>query len=221
MKNYSFRKQFLVLLILLIAGLPVMAADKADSEEQTESMAKGKNPKQQESLPPSWIMAGSDPKDYEAGLDKTVFHSGTKSAFITQAAAKPSGFGTLMQMFSAKNYLDKRLRMSLWVKVENVEDWASPWMRVDGQKGQSSLSFDNMCDRKLKDTLDWKKYIIVLDVPAESTNIAFGVMLAGKGKVWIDDVSFEKVSTDVPTTDCPCYGHKRKTEPQNLNFEQE
>ena len=36
---------------------------------------------------------------------------------------------------------------------------------------------------------DWRKYDVVLDVPSEAQNIAFGVLLAGEGQVWTDDVS--------------------------------
>lgn len=171
--------------------------------------------------PSGWIMAGSHPNDYYSGLDREIFHSGSRSGFMTHRISSPDGFGTLMQMFSAENYLSKRLKMTMWMKAENVESWASPWMRVDGKKGESSLSFDNMCNRKTTESKDWAKQEIVLDVPAGSTNIAFGVMLSGKGKVWIDDIDFVEVGKDVPTTDCPCSGYKRKSGPQNLKFEEE
>ena len=71
-----------------------------------------------------------------------------------------------------------------------------------------------MDDRPIEKTTDWKKYNLVIDVPSESTGIAFGMMLIGKGQVWLDDVSIEEVGKDVPLT-----GRYATTVPVNLNFE--
>ncbi|MDX1987323.1 MAG: hypothetical protein SFV17_11605 [Candidatus Obscuribacter sp.] len=126
-----------------------------------------------------------------------------------------------MQQMNCAEYIDKRLRMSLWVKTKDVTGWVAPWMRVDGKAGASSpLSFDNFCTRQITGTTDWTKHDIVLDVPAESVNIAFGVMLGGRGDAWIDDFSFEIVGKDVPISDCPCSRNSNeRDEPKNLNFE--
>ena len=72
-------------------------------------------------------------------------------------------------------------------------------MRVDGEGGKV-LSFDNMQNRQIQGTRDWKQYEVVLDVPAESVGIYFGILLVGKGQVWLSQVQFEVVGTDVPTT---------------------
>src|SRR4026207_1849765 len=77
-------------------------------------------------LPTGWIMAGSDPKDYSAGLN----HG--HGAYIASATDSPSGFGTMMQMFSPDPYRGKRVRMSAEVRADHIESWAGLWMRVDG-----------------------------------------------------------------------------------------
>ena len=60
------------------------------------------------------------------------------------------------------------------------------------------------------------------DVPNESTKIGFGAILAGVGKLWLDDVAFDVVGNDVPVTDCPCSERRRPTcAPRNLNFEED
>ena len=51
-----------------------------------------------------------------------------------------------------------------YVKSNEVEKYAGLWMRVDGQQNQV-LSFDNMQNRPFRETTDWKKYEVVLDVP--------------------------------------------------------
>jgi hypothetical protein len=67
------------------------------------------------------------------------------------------------------------------------------------------------------------EYQLVLDVPESSTNLAFGIMLMGRGRLWVDDIEFEVVGTDVEVTDCPCHTKRisKRLEAQNLNFEDE
>ena len=170
-----------------------------------------------------WFMSGLGPNEYLASLDTSNFHSGSRCAHLYPGDNLNSdeSWATLMQQMRGAEYIGKRLRMSLWVKTKDVTGWVAPWMRVDGIEGRSSpLSFDNFCTRQIKSTTDWTKYDIVLDVPAGSVNIAFGVMLGGRGDVWIDEFSFEIVSKDVPVTDCPCSSYFRESEePKNLNFE--
>lgn len=152
-----------------------------------------------EQLPTGWIAAGSHPQDYEMKVDPEVAHDGEGSGYIGSKVVKAEGFGTLMQMFKADTFRGKRVRMSAYVKAAKIEDWAGVWMRIDGP-GQRALGFDNMQKRPIKGTVDWKKYEVVLDVPESSVGIAFGILVTGKGRAWIDDIEFEVVGKDVPTT---------------------
>jgi len=109
----------------------------------------------------------------------------------------------LARTFAIMPYRGTRLHMRAMVKADAVENWAGIWMRVDGPDTptpQRSLGFDNMQDRPIKGTSDWTRYEIVLDVPPESVAIAFGILLQGIGEVWLDDVEFATVGSDVPTT---------------------
>ena len=172
-------------------------------------------------LPAGWLRAGSAPADYEMGMDTAVRHIGRASAVVRalDIQKKPDGFGTLMQMADAGSFRGKRVRLSAWVKSEKIdgESWAGLWFRVDGDGRQNfSLAFDNMQDRPIKGTSDWTRVSIVLDVPQEALQIAFGVLLNGKGQVWMDDLKFEVVTSDVPVT-----GMRRNNQgPQNLDFEE-
>ena len=156
------------------------------------SMARGQ-------LPKPWFQAGSEPADYEMNWDAKVSHGGAGSVSIKSKAAEPKGFGTVMQMSKPGEYLGKRVRMSAFVKSNRIESWAGLWLRIDGPN-QAILGFDNMQNRPITGTTDWKKYEIVLDVPQSSEGIAFGILLAGKGSAWVDDVKIEVVDTNVPST---------------------
>jgi hypothetical protein len=88
--------------------------------------------------------------------------------------------------------------MSAHVKTEGIEKGAGLWLRVDGPDGTSVI--DNMQDRPIQGDTDWTRYEIVLDVPEDSVNIAFGILVEGTGQAWVDDFQFEVVGQDVPTT---------------------
>ena len=175
-----------------------------------------------DSIPNGWIKAGSQPAEYEVGVDTATHHGGRASAYVKSTAKELHGFGTLMQTAGPGEYLGKRVRLSAFVKAENVGDWAGVWMRVDGTAEGSNqppkmLAFDNMQSRPLKGTFDWKRVEIVLDVPKEAMDIAFGILLSNGGEVWLDDLKFEVVPMSVPVTGRA--GQMTKA-PTNLDFEQ-
>ncbi len=100
-----------------------------------------------------WSLSGSQPADYEVGIDRTVAHSGQASGYIMSRPYQRTGFGTLMQMCQAGQYLGQRVRMSAYVKTRAVKAFSTLWMRVDGEDGKL-LSFDNMQNRPIKGTTD-------------------------------------------------------------------
>jgi len=167
-------------------------------------------------LPAGWFKAGSHPAEYDMGLDETVRRDGGKSsATVKSTAANPQGFGTLMQMSGPGEYRGKRVRLAGFVRSDKVTQWAGLWFRVDGPNN-TTLAFDNMEQRAIKGTTDWTRCEIVLDVPNEAQRLAFGVLLAGGGQVWMDDLRFEVVPTTVKTTG---QGMVELPAPTNLNFE--
>ena len=163
--------------------------------------------------PRGWFLAGSQPKSYETGIDYTVMRSGKPSAFLKSSVTEAiKGFGTLMQSFAADNYKGKRIRFTASVKSLDVKDWSGLWMRVD--KGRDSVAFDNMQDRAIKGTTEWKEYSIVLDVRNDATGISFGILLAETGAVWLSGIRLESVDAQV----APTSGVTLPKEPKNLTF---
>ncbi len=165
-----------------------------------------------------WFLAGTAPQNYEAGIDHVVVRDGKSSGYISSTVYTSEGFGTWMQMFKADDYRGKRLRLSADIKAEHVDNWAGVWMRIDGPENEM-VGFDNMQNRPIRGTIDWQKVAIVLDVPPDSVDIAFGVLLQGVGRVWIDNVRFEVVGQDVPTTQLKEDTTPPVPQPINLGFE--
>ncbi len=151
-------------------------------------------------LPDGWMRSGSNPEQYAMGVDEDVLHNETISSTIRFTAEdEPAGFGSLNTTLSVEKYLDKRVRMTGFVKTEHA-DWAGLWMRVDGPNPDQSLAFDNMSARQIKNTTEWKRYEVVLDIPGNAKEIAYGALLTGKGQVWFADFNFEEVGNDVAIT---------------------
>ena len=167
-----------------------------------------------------WIITGTAPDKYEAGTDRKIFNTGTKAAYIcsTVEEYEADEYATVMQQFSAALFTGKRVRFAAFVKSRDVEGWAGLWMRLDG-KFSDTLKLDNMQDRPITGTSEWNLYSCVLDVPEETKIINIGILLSGKGYVWMDNVSFQEVDKSIPTTDFeiqkvyPDY-------PENLSFEE-
>lgn len=167
-----------------------------------------------------WIMPGTAPEKYQASIDNKIYHVGTKSATIKSIADEfeVGEYATIMQQFSAKNFLSKRVRFSGFVKTLDVTGWCGLWMRIDSALGVT-LKLDNMQSRPIVGTTEWNHYSCALDVPENAGILNIGVLLCGKGQVWLDNVSFQEVDLNTPTTEFvpnevfPDY-------PKNLLFEE-
>jgi hypothetical protein len=169
-------------------------------------------------IPDGWILGGSNPQDYAVGVDLNESVSGFASAYLKSTSLKPVGFITLLQSFKANNYRSQRIKLTAFVKTKFVAGWSALWMRINDAIGKP-LSFDDMRERPLVGSMEWIPVEIVLDVPAMSDEISFGILLQGKGQIWIDDIKISLAEKDVPVTDVL----KNKAEnysPKNLSFEE-
>lgn len=152
-------------------------------------------------------------------VDDAEAHEGRSSAWLASTRTA-EGFGTMMQSCDPAEYRGRRLRLSAFVKAQDVKDWAGMWMRVDGPEEGRSLAFDSMQNRPIQGTMNWTRHDVFLDVADEATSISFGILLSGEGKVWLDDVQFEVVDNSVPVTGrarvrCALEGREGKSEPWN------
>ncbi len=152
-----------------------------------------------------WFLKGDAPYNYSWGVDDQETHDGAKIAYLKFESKKVSpagdatGFGTVMQTFESTRYRGKRMKLSGFMKTADVTVHSAFWMRADASNGKV-LSFDNMSKRSVTGTTDWKNYAVVLDIPAASEEIAFGVMLSGPGEIWVSGLKFEEVDKSVPVT---------------------
>jgi hypothetical protein len=190
----------IITVVCLLTGLAVWSAVQPSVAPPPAAPSAPAPPKAEvtESIP-GWFRAGSHPEDYEMARDRNTTHHGKSSAYVKSIVPRPDGFGTLLQSFKADAYRGQRVRLSGFLRSEDVRNWAGLWLRVDGADNQV-LAFDNMQDRAVKGTTDWKSCEIVLDVPESSSAIFMGLLLSGPGQVWMDDLEFEIVGKEAATT---------------------
>ncbi|MDE2293572.1 MAG: transcriptional regulator [Elusimicrobia bacterium] len=165
--------------------------------------------------PKGWFKSGSSADSYAIGVVKDAA-SGRKGAYLRSLGSVEKGYGSLTQKVSAWSYLGRRVRLEAFVKADSVKGWGALWMRVDGPYGKV-LAFDNMEDRPIRGTKDWKRYEVVLDVPKTAQSVTFGMLLAGEGNLMLSAVRLQAVGKDVPVTAAPVPQPPAK--PENLDLE--
>ncbi|MEO6488431.1 MAG: hypothetical protein ABIO04_00705 [Ferruginibacter sp.] len=146
-----------------------------------------------------WLKRGSDSTKYEMSAVGSEYKN-KKILTIRSIVTDITGFGTYMQKMSSINYLGKRVRMTGYMKSDELSDWGEFWLRIDQSIPPITLAFDNMQDRSIQGTSDWGLYQIVLDVPANASSISFGAILTRTGQIWFTEPDFEIVDTSIPTT---------------------
>jgi AraC-like DNA-binding protein len=168
---------------------------------------------------PGWIVTGSAPQKYEADFDREVFYKGSKSVNLKNICNEfdTGDYFTVMQQFKAKHYIGKRVRMTGFVKARGVTGWGGLWMRIDNITA-NVIKLDNMQNRAITGDTDWNHYSVVLDVPDNSAIINIGMLLYGAGELWIDNLAFEVVEKNIPTTDVDI-SSALPEKPNNLSFE--
>ena len=140
-------------------------------------------------------------KDFVAA-NEPDYGPNVSSAIEGLKKAAPGGpsFGVATASFPVKDAAGKRIRFSGYIKTEGVTDgYAGLWWRVDGASGP--VAFDNMQNRGVTGTTDWKRYVIELPVAADARNINFGALFPGNGTAWFDGLTIELDGTPYANKD--------------------
>jgi hypothetical protein len=144
--------------------------------------------------PPFWFVPAL-PKDADgvAQLQRIGCRSRIGCAVVLAPDKAPNQSGTLMQSFPAAAYRGKaiRLRASLRLDSAIAEDHAQMWLYVDRPNARRGF-VDDMSDRPVRSS-EWTRCEISGAIDADATFINFGVTTIGRGRVWVDEVSFEVI----------------------------
>ncbi len=161
--------------LLFLAGLTALA-----QEPDFESVLRFEGPRGAETLR-GW---GGGPSG-TIYFDSTVVHGGIGAARLERDARSPRDFSTITKRIPI-DFEGQWLELRGFLRTEDVSGWAGLWMREDGPDGR--VQFDNMQDRAVRGTTDWTEYTIRLPLDKKARDLFFGVLVAGEGKVWADDL---------------------------------
>ncbi len=144
----------------------------------------------------------TQPQYYIAEIDDQQPQHGRRCLRLEgkPVAPGPFGFGTVMQAIDAGRYRGHRVRYRAAVRTDG-QSRAQLWMRVD-RMAQNTGFFDNMGDRPIT-AADWRFYEIVGDVNDDAAVLNFGMMVIGRGKAWLDNVTLDDLGKTMVLSEPP------------------
>jgi len=133
-------------------------------------------------LPVAWSNFMGD-NNYTFKVDSTTVRHGKYSVAIS-SNNNAAGFGAIYCLIP-HTFKGHKIQLKGYFKTEDVTGgYAGLWVRIDGTN-----AFNNMAKENVHGTNDWKEYTVDLPYDEDAaTNINAGALLAGKGKMWIDDI---------------------------------
>ncbi len=173
-------------------------------------------------MPAGWQASGGSEDKYEMGWWKVWGHDSSKFCGVIRSSKKvyePGEHGSLIQKISSQRYLGKRIKMTGFMKSRTATK-AGFMLRADTDEDKKPLAFENMRDRQVRGTTDWKEYSLEIDVPNNTSKITLGAYITGEGQIWFDDINIEIVGNSTIAADYVKCDTSLRREPLNLNFEQ-
>jgi len=175
-----------LLLKLLIPGYLFLTLCSADNKTSGDPLNLDFEAKDSLQHPSGW-MTGS--AGYHYVLDNQVKHHGNYSLSLGREN-NAAHFGTVTREIGVPAGGDT-IVLKGFLKTSDVNDgFAGLWLREDDELGQT-LAFDNMANRGVKGTSDWKEYSIRLPLSGDANTIFIGALVVGPGRLWVDQLQLE------------------------------
>lgn len=110
--------------------------------------------------------------------------------------------------YPAAELINKRVKLSGYVRAADLTNIAAFYLRADGPDGGTSLAFASIQSRPdaPRGTFDWRPYDVELVVPPNSANLVIGIVLAGGGTVWFDNFTVESDGVPLAQGEAPFVG---------------
>jgi hypothetical protein len=166
-----------VVLLALLAGFSWMSAALAEESPR----------------PGGWSLeAIPSEKLYRLSIDRETRHGGKSAGLLESQGAgyQRNHYASMMQTIDAGPYRGKRLRLTAFLKIEDVKESAGMHAIVR-HPADSEDRFPK--SQRLQGSADWTRYEVEFAVVDYATQIECRVELVGPGRVWVDDVTFQVV----------------------------
>ena len=188
---------FAAVVVLAGALLPPGVAPAQELEPRNLSFEA--SPAQPGDPPPGWwFIQHAGPPSFEFAIDDQVAKDGKQSLRIKRTGAQP--FGLALQRIKPDRFRGKRVRLSAFLRLDNVEPYGRGALRdMSGavlmlrSEGGGGMVLDDMRDRPLRGTKPWTEVSVEIEVPATANTLEFAATLSGTGTLWVDAVKLEVV----------------------------
>ena len=148
-----------------------------------------------------WFMTGSHAQNYDYLFDSQVKQNGLGSFSLKAKVSETGGYGAFLQSIKADAYRGKMVRLSASVKTRDVQPRATLMLYAYGPN--ALLKYTGNAYGPLTGTQDWKSCEAALNVPEECVHLTFGMVLAGTGQVWFNEIQLTTVDSPPPQRDIP------------------
>jgi RNA polymerase sigma factor (sigma-70 family) len=149
----------------------------------------------------AWRQSFTSAHDYPMTTDLANTHDGNPSICfaytgpVNASARSFAWFGHTIHYPESERYAGHTVRLSGWIKTENVSNHVQPQIRpLSGlmQRDSKLLAKDSMVqDKSIRGTLNWTPFSLTCDIPKNTGYIVTSFIFWGSGKVWIDTNSLE------------------------------
>lgn len=146
--------------------------------------------------PVGWRKALNGPlaENYTMDADSITKYAGKYSIRVSSQKSNNGLAAIFVEIPS--HYSGKQIVIRGMVKTEDVKNgYTGLWMRLTGEEG--AMGNDQMQNRGLTGTNDWKELKISLPFSAGVEKISVGLVLYGTGTVWADNLSVEIDGVDI------------------------
>jgi hypothetical protein len=137
-----------------------------------------------------WHVWSSNPNDYSVTTDYTTLHDGHPALCIAYTPKGPVPRSSWMwwgqDIRNPDKYRGHTVRMTVWIKTENVSGRIHPNLRPKGPNFQLLARDSRVNDRTITGTIGWAKYSLTCVIPKGTQCLDTGFAFDSSGKVWID-----------------------------------
>ncbi len=124
---------------------------------------------------------------YESARDPSELRNGQPAVRINSIGTLPDGTFCIYDRVERDigKYLGRRVRVTMWMKMEGISGTAYTAVRVrDGD--QQVISRNQPGGPWVAGNADWRAFTTEAEIPQNAKYIDFGMTLNGAGKVWVD-----------------------------------
>jgi len=137
-----------------------------------------------------WHVWSPNPGDYSMTTDLENTHNGKPTLCFAYTPTGEAPAGSWMwwgqDVRNPDEYRGHTVRMTVWIKSENVSNRVRPNLRPKGPFFKLLAQDKRVGGKNIRGTTDWAKHTILCEIPEDTQCLDTGFAFHGSGKFWVD-----------------------------------